>query len=69
MVSAEDFEKLKQAGRIQVDYEIGLTKDGQEYIDYSKKYLKLIGEDPTPSSPAVESEVVQTGEVQEVVAE
>lgn len=69
MVSDEDLEMLEKSGRVQVEYEIGLTKDGQEYIDYSKKYLKLIGEDPVPSNspPAIENEVAE--EVKEAVVE
>ncbi len=61
MVTAEELETLDKAGRIQEVYEIKVNKDGEEYTDYSKKILKLKGDNPLSSSPssASVSEVVQ----------
>jgi len=42
MFLAEEVEELEKAGRIKIDYEIGLTKDGTEFVDRSKRILVLI---------------------------
>jgi hypothetical protein len=52
MVSADELEVLEKSNRIQVEYEIGVTRDGKEYTDYSKKIFKLVGEDPVPTPPS-----------------
>lgn len=42
MFLAEEVEELEKAGRIKVEYEIGLTRDGKEFVDRSKRILVLI---------------------------
>lgn len=75
MVPADELEVLEKSNRIQVDYEIGVTRDGKEYTDYSKKILKLVGEDPVPTTPpsspasATSSEESEIGEMGEKLVE
>lgn len=54
MFLAEEVKELEKAGRIKIDYEIGLTRDGVEFVDRSKRILVLIDQiEPTCTKKAI----------------
>ena len=61
MMLSDEVEELEKANKIKVEYETGVTKDGNEFTDYSKKRLVLIDEESEPTKSSIsENEAIQT---------
>lgn len=49
MVSPAELEELVSAGKVRVENEVGVTRDGKEYVNYSKNFNVFVdGEEQAP---------------------